>query len=105
MTQPSRTRRTITLVVKLGIAAAILAYLIYSGRDGFARLWHEPKDWRMLTIGLLCTLASITLTFVRWHVLIRALDLKFRLIETLRLGALGFAFNFVSLGSIGGDLF
>jgi uncharacterized membrane protein YbhN (UPF0104 family) len=50
-------------------------------------------------------LVSITLSFVRWHVLVNALGLRFRLIDALRLGALGFALNFVSLGSIGGDLF
>jgi uncharacterized protein (TIRG00374 family) len=105
MTHVSRTRRLLTLSAKLALAAGILAYLIVGGRDGFVRLWHEPKHWGMLAIGLACTLASITLTFVRWHVLVTALGLNFRLPETMRLGTLGFALNFVSLGSIGGDLF
>lgn len=105
MTQESRTRRTLTLLVKLALAAAILGYLFYTGRDGFVRLWQEPKDWGLLAVGALCTLAAITLTFVRWHTLITALGLNVPLAESMRLGALGFALNFVSLGSIGGDFF
>ena len=42
---------------------------------------------------------------MRWHLLIRALDIKIHLVETLRLGALGFTLNFVSPGSVGGDFF
>lgn len=105
MSPPSRTRRSLILLAKLALAAAILAYLLYTGRDGFVRIWQEPKNWAMLAVALACTLAAITLTFVRWHVLVAALGLPLRLPATMRLGALGFALNFVSLGSIGGDLF
>jgi uncharacterized protein (TIRG00374 family) len=45
------------------------------------------------------------LSYVRWHILIRALGIDARLIDSLRLGSLGFALNFVSPGSIGGDFF
>jgi len=105
MPHPSRTRRTLILLAKLALAAVILGYLVVTGREGFVRIWNEPKNWTMLAVALACTLAAITLTFVRWHVLVAALGLRFRLPETMRLGALGFALNFVSLGSIGGDLF
>jgi uncharacterized protein (TIRG00374 family) len=46
-----------------------------------------------------------TLSFVRWHLLIRAQGIDIRLVDTLRLGALGFALIFVSPGAIGGDFF
>jgi uncharacterized protein (TIRG00374 family) len=92
---------------KIALAAAILGYLLIQveRQSGFSRLVHEPKVWHLLAIGLLCTLGAVTLTFVRWHVLLKVLGLDFRLRDTMRLGALGFALNFVSLGSIGGDLF
>ncbi len=47
----------------------------------------------------------MSLTFVRWYLLVRALRLRFRLIDAFRLGFLGYLFNFVSAGSVGGDLF
>jgi glycosyltransferase 2 family protein len=108
MTQPhSHTRRTLVVVAKLALAAAILGYLAYQvhRNQGFSRLVNEPKEWRILAAGLLCTFLAVALSFVRWHVLVNALGLRFPLVDAMRLGALGFALNFVSLGSIGGDLF
>ncbi|MGD9633027.1 MAG: lysylphosphatidylglycerol synthase transmembrane domain-containing protein [Pirellulales bacterium] len=102
-----RLKHLLIVVAKISLAAAILGYLLVQvqRQAGFSRLVDEPKRWPLLAVGLLSTAAAITLTFVRWHVLLSALGLKFRLRDTLRLGALGFALNFVSLGSIGGDLF
>jgi uncharacterized protein (TIRG00374 family) len=100
-------RRNLLVLAKVSLAVAILGYLLVQvqRQAGFSRLVHEPKIWHLLAIGLLSTAAAITLTFVRWHVLLKALGIRFRLRDTMRLGALGFALNFVSLGSIGGDLF
>lgn len=108
MTAPaSRIRHTLITIAKLTLAAAILTYLVIQAQrnEGFARLVHEPKQWPLLAAGLACTFAAISLSFVRWHVLVRALGLGYHFLDTMRLGALGFALNFVSLGSIGGDLF
>lgn len=107
MTVGSRLKHLLIVVAKISLAAAILGYLLVQvqRQAGFSRLVNEPKVWPLLAVGLLCTAAAITFTFVRWHVLLSALGLEFRLRDTLRLGALGFALNFVSLGSIGGDLF
>jgi uncharacterized protein (TIRG00374 family) len=98
-------RRTVLTVIKVVLALTILGFLVYQARDAFLQLWHETIEWRFLAIGLAFTLAFATLSFVRWHLLIRALDINMRLVDTLRLGALGFALNFVSPGSIGGDFF
>ncbi len=108
MTAPvHRQRNTLLVAAKLSLAVVILGYLLVQvqRQAGFARLVHEPKQWHFLAIGLLCTLLAIILSFVRWHVLLTALGLNFRLFDTVRLGALGFVLNFISLGSIGGDLF
>lgn len=100
-------RHTLVVLTKVTLAAAILGYLLFQveRQAGFQRLIHEPKAWHLLAIGLLCVFGAAVLSFVRWHVLLTAVGLDFRLRDTLRLGALGFALNFVSLGSIGGDLF
>jgi uncharacterized protein (TIRG00374 family) len=102
-----RARRTLILLVKAALAVAILSYLIVQVQrnEGFARLVDQPKQWGILAAALGCTFCAVTLTFFRWHVLITALDLPFHFVDTLRLASLGFALNFVSLGSVGGDLF
>jgi glycosyltransferase 2 family protein len=98
-------RRTILTVVKLLLGAAILAYLVFSGRDAFAQLSAKSIDWLMLVAALVFTLLMAGLSYLRWHILIRALGIDARLIDSMRLGSLGFALNFVSPGSIGGDFF
>lgn len=101
----SHARRTILTVIKIALAVAILSYLIIQARDPLAQLSEKSIDWRFLAAGLLFTLATATLSFTRWHILIRTLGISVRLVDSLRLGALGYALNFVSPGSIGGDFF
>jgi uncharacterized protein (TIRG00374 family) len=98
-------KRTVVVALKLALAAAILLYLIVKARDGFAQLADQPLNWLFLAAAFACTFVAATLSFVRWHLLIRALGITTRLVDTLRLGALGLALNFVSPGSIGGDFF
>jgi len=91
--------------VKLTLAVAILAFLIYKGQDAFSTLSAKTIEWPMMGAALLCTILTAALSFLRWHILIRALGIDIRLTDTLRLGALGFALNYASFGSIGGDFF
>lgn len=99
------TRRTTVTILKIAMAIAILSYLVIQGRDGFVRLSERSLAWPFLAAAFLFSIAMATLSFVRWHILVRALDIHVRLVDSLRLGALGFALNFVSPGSIGGDFF
>lgn len=93
-------------VVKYGISAAILAWLFWkaSHDDAFADLYDQPKNWWLLGAGLVVCLAGVTSTVVRWWLLVRALKMPFALPEALRLGFVGFLFNFLTLGVLGGDL-
>src|SRR4051812_25054942 len=101
----SHTRGKILTAVKLLLAVAILVYLVFTGRDAFAKLSTQTIDWPMLVGALVFTLLMAALSYLRWHILIRALGIDARLIDSMRLGSLGFALNFVSPGSIGGDFF
>ena len=82
----------------------ILFLDIYRNRS-FERFWNGPKHWDLLAEAFGLTLVAVTLTIVRWHWLMRALALPIGLRDALRLGFLGFLLNFVSFGSVGGDLF
>jgi hypothetical protein len=104
---PSRWRRTLVLMAKIAFAAAILSYLLVNVQrhDGFRRLVEQPKQWTLVAAALACTFVAVALSFVRWFLLVRAVGLPFKLREALQLGSLGFVLNFVSLGSVGGDLY
>jgi uncharacterized protein (TIRG00374 family) len=107
MSQEYHRRRVLWGVVKLLLAAGILAYLFYSlrGEKVFGRFVSEPKDWFRLAAAQVLVLLAISLNYIRWYVLVRALGLRFTLVDSFRLGSLGLLLSQVWFGSVGGDLF
>lgn len=103
---PARLKKIAILLVKLAISLAILKFLVdLAGNESFSALRDQPKDWGRLALAWPLVLAAVLLTFFRWMLLVQALGMDFGPRDALRLGFLGYLFNFVSLGSVGGDLF
>lgn len=100
-------KKVLINLLKYGCSAAIIAYLVWDARSNssFSDLWNQPKRWDVLAAAWMFCMASVVLTIVRWYYLVRALDLPFSMKDAFRLGFLGYLLNFVSLGSVGGDLF
>jgi uncharacterized protein (TIRG00374 family) len=77
---------------------------------GLAYVWQrhvvegEPIHAGFLALALLVGSLAIVLTFLRWYILVRAQDLPFTVPDALRLGFIGFFFNAVMPGSVGGDI-
>lgn len=94
---------------KIVVPVALVAWLITGVISQPTPVWEHiqtgPSTWPLLAGAFSLGLAAVVLTFVRWYFLVRALDLTFSLVDAFRLGFLGYLFNFVSLGSVGGDLF
>jgi uncharacterized membrane protein YbhN (UPF0104 family) len=107
MTQKTHARRVLVHSAKLLIAVGLVVYLFYRlrGDDVFPRLLHEPKNWSALLLAQTLVLGAISLNYIRWQVLVRALELDFSFRDAFRLGSLGTLLNQVSPGSVGGDLF
>jgi glycosyltransferase 2 family protein len=92
---------------KVLFALGIIGYLLTKIQSdaGFSRLYNEPKHWPFLALSVVVVLTAFSLSFVRWYLLVRGLDLQFHFTDALRLGSLGFMLNQVMPGSVGGDLF
>jgi glycosyltransferase 2 family protein len=77
---------------------------------GLAYIWQrnvqsgEPIHVRYLLLALVIAVSSTMLTFVRWYILVRAVELPFRLLDAFRLGFVGLFFNSFMPGSVGGDV-
>lgn len=61
------------------------------------------KNWGAFAIATGLAFVAVTITIVRWHILVRTLELAFSLRDALRVGYLGYAFNLMPLGLVGGD--
>ncbi len=103
-------RKIMVGVLKLGVSAGILAYLVWeataAGRHGnaFAALLAHSLDWGQLTLALLVFITSILLTLVRWWYLVQALGVPCRLLDAVRAGFWGLLFNLAPFGVVSGDL-
>ena len=100
-------KKTFVTIVKFAISGGILAYLLVQAQrhQSFDELRSQPKDWPLLGLAWALAFTGVCLSFVRWYLLVRALGMRFRMQDAFRLGFLGYLFNFVSVGSVGGDLF
>jgi uncharacterized membrane protein YbhN (UPF0104 family) len=93
-------------VIKLGLLAAILAWIVGNfPKKDWELLVAQDKHWGLLVCAWLGVLVSHLITFWRWRTLVAALDVPLKLIDAIRLGFLGTMLNMVSVGAIGGDLF
>ena len=96
-------------LLRIVLPVAILAWLFYDVHrqdpDAIPRLLTRPKNTWLLGASLGCLLIATCLSFIRWFMLVRALDIPFTLRAAFRLGFLGYLLNFVGPGAVGGDVF
>ena len=85
-------------------AAGLLAFVLWRHRAGLSQITQQPLHWPSLIAAAALCGGAIVLTFLRWYVLVKALGFPFTIRDALRLGFIGYLFNFVAPGSVGGDL-
>ena len=98
-------KKTIVASVKLALIATLFLFLATRAARGaaFSELKIDERGAAFIFAGLLFNLIATTITILRWRVLVQALDVSFSLVDSLRYGFLGFAFNLSPLGVVGGD--
>ncbi|MEO8268263.1 MAG: lysylphosphatidylglycerol synthase transmembrane domain-containing protein [Aureliella sp.] len=93
-------------VLKLAFPAALFGYLLWSvPTEDYRAFWSQSKRWELLLAAQLLALVAAIISFMRWRLLVRAFAIPFTVREALRLGFLGYMLNFISFGSVGGDVF
>ncbi len=100
-------KRYLIFAAKLGLSVGILIYLFYSARaedpelfDGFMQ---RDKRWGWVGVAFLSCFGAHLFSFIRWRVLVRALDLPFTLFDAIRIGFISSFFSLFAFGVIGGD--
>jgi glycosyltransferase 2 family protein len=103
-------KKIIIMLLKVGLSAAIIGYLVYDATQSkahgnvFAELRDRPKDWELLFAAWGANTFATMLTFIRWWFLIRALDIPCRFRDAVRFSFWGYLFNMAPLGIVGGDV-
>ena len=98
-------KRVLSTVAKIAVSLVLLGYLAVqaSNDDDFQTLAAGPKNWPVLLLGLPICLTAVTLTIIRWQMLVRTLGLRLSMREALRAGFLGYLVNLLPFGLVGGD--
>jgi glycosyltransferase 2 family protein len=102
--------KLLIMLAKITASVGILAGLFYLAvstpdkqRD-FMDMLAQKKSWGMLAAGYGLALAAIVITMLRWWYLVRALEIDFSMSAAVRIGFLGYLFNFAPMGIVTGDL-
>lgn len=92
-------------LLKYGVSFLILAWLYHQAKqaDQFDILWSTQKKYGWLLFALACGIGTAIVSFYRWYLLVRALELEFSFLDAVRLGFLGNLLNLMSVGVLGGD--
>jgi glycosyltransferase 2 family protein len=96
-------------LVKTAVGLGLLAYVIAAnwqpnnGGPGIRNLLFQTPDFALFAAVALLAAAAVSCQILRWYLLVRALDLPFSLRNAFRLGMVGYFYNTMLPGSIGGD--
>ena len=105
-------RAWIINIGKYLLGIAVLAWVVHANWEpaegatgpGLKQALTGPINYGSLVIAALFITPAVLLTFVRWHLLVRALELPQTPRQTARLCLIGYFFNTLLPGAIGGDL-
>lgn len=93
-----------------GIGFGLLGYILWQNwnprgaNPGIAGLLGQTPDFAVAAALVGLAVGTTALMYLRWFLLVRALDLPFTLRNAARLGLVGTFYNAFLPGSIGGDL-
>jgi len=103
--QPKRSHAGLVVNAALiALAFGLLAMVLNQNRDKIFEVLGNKLDYRLLAAGILVFQTSLILTYLRWYALVRVIEPRFTLRATLLLGFIGYVFNLVIPGAVGGDL-
>lgn len=102
----SRTGRIDLIVhmVAAGFTVGLLSFVVWQNRDPIHEVLGRRLDLGLLGVAFLITQVSMVSTFVRWLILVRVIEPRITLRSSIFLGFIGYVFNLVIPGAVGGDV-
>ena len=97
-------KRRLIPIVKLAVAAALITWLISSGRLDFRKLAQVADRWEWMLAAQIPFTFVLLLSALRWRVVLSAQGIHYSVRETFSLTMIGWVFNQLMLGTVGGDV-
>ncbi len=96
-------RKIMVVIAKWVVSIAIISMLVVSRREEILEFFDSEKRYHWWVVGLFTMTAAFTISYLRWHNLANAIELKLTVVEAVKLGFIGSFFNVVAFGVVGGD--
>jgi uncharacterized protein (TIRG00374 family) len=93
-----------TVLLKYGIGLGLLTYVVIANWSGLADAAKRKIHFGPLLLAAAVTAVGLLITFVRWYILVRAVDLPFTVYNAIRFGLIGYYFSMFLPSSVGGDV-
>jgi len=105
VTFTKKTKKIAVFSIKTALILLIFVFLFYQAyrNEAFGEFLNRPKHWGYLTLAFLANLFALSLTLIRWKILLNANGVPIKILETFRLGFLSFLFNLAPVGIVTGD--
>ena len=104
MAESSRLKKTVLLVIKIGLAVGLLTWLVLSGKLHLDKIGAAIRDhpfWMILAFVIYNV--CIVLTGIRWRMLLAAQDIHASRADCVRMNYIGLFFSTFLPGATGGD--
>lgn len=96
-------KNTITGLIKVAVAVALIWWLSTSGRFDWDMLSGVLSSWYVVLL-LVLVFANLLLNSIRWHIILKALGIQQGFYDSFRLNLMGIFFNYFMPGGVGGDI-
>lgn len=101
----SKSRRPLVVNAALvAVGFGLLGLAVWSNRGKLRDVFRHPVDVRLFGLAFVIYMTALLGTFARWFFLVRAVGLKFRPADAVKLGFIGNVYNLVVPGAVGGDV-
>jgi uncharacterized membrane protein YbhN (UPF0104 family) len=87
----------------VAVAFGLFGLVIWQNRAQIDEVRSRPLDYRLFLAAFAVYLVGMTITFLRWFLLVRVVEPRFTPGAAFRLGFIGNVFNLVIPGAVGGD--
>ncbi len=90
--------------LKLCIVISAIAYLIITQKISFANPLIQRHTIHYLIAGIFCSFLGLIVSFIRYYLLIKTLQINIGLWDVFRICFIGVFFSTFMLGGVGGDI-
>jgi hypothetical protein len=98
-------RKIVWRICRFALPVFLLAWLLTRvSPEQWDQLRDHSIDWKLIGAAILVTSVAICLSFTRWWLLVRSLEIPITYLEGIQLGGIGYLMSYVAPGSVGGDL-